>query len=172
MTTYWSSRPFDIRFASEKWEVDFNKTVWCEGFEIHWKHKPFKYIVSVAEESEFGEKLPWKELVRVMENREYTTYFESEENFFRGRWFKIDITEFVDKRTTGPGAGSYVASLYEVVLNFDSNLGRMHPANQTYVIDHRPAYMVDGDVQTYWSAPLDSKSSVVLLEFEKLTKHI
>ena len=32
--------------------------------------------------------------------------------------------------------------------------------------------MVDGDSQTYWSAPLDTVSSTVLLEFERLTEHI
>ncbi len=59
-----------------------------------------------------------------------------------------------------------------MVINFDRNLARNHPANQTFVIDHRPAFMLDEDSQTYWSAPPGSRSSVVMLELDKYTEHI
>ncbi len=66
-------------------------------------------MVSVAEESIYGEQLPYRVIASRMENREYSTIFDSDDtDFFRARWFKIDILEFVDKRETGPGAGSYV----------------------------------------------------------------
>lgn len=48
----------------------------------------------------------------------------------------------------------------------------MHPWNQTYIVDHRPAYMLDDDSQSYWSWPLGSSSSIVLLEFWEFTTHI
>ncbi|CAD7974698.1 unnamed protein product [Amoebophrya sp. A25] len=173
MDTYWSTDLFTSQRVDVEFFIDFQKTVWAEGWKIIFFHRALDFLTFTAEEGYYGEQLPYVQLNQVLDNNDYEVDF-STSAYFRGRYFKLLIERVLDRRATGPGAGMYCVTIREIEVYFDRNLARLHPTNQTYAIDYNPSLLADGDEQTYWSSPpfTGFESAVAMVEFSSLVHNI
>lgn len=155
-----------------QFEIDFGTSIWSEGWRINWFHLVQDFSVWTAGEGAHGEQLEWRMLDRMTSNVNSVSDFTQTNSYFRGRWFRVEMTKLYERRVTGPGKDLYCASIREVEVVFDTNLARLHPTNQTYELYHPPNFMIDNDYQTFWSSPPGFSQAVVMIEFTQFVDNI